>query len=140
MSDLSLHRRAVIYWGDALTALMYEAEPDSEMFGECLSAITRAKITGFDPLLAGADIQSVCKEKDVSIGGLAERLQVPYAWAYAVYYGWKALPLRSLLLVAAALNTPVGAFIHDAGFYHRFRVRIHHQWQEAEQNDDVTHL
>lgn len=68
-------------------------------------------MVGLDPLLVGADIRAVCLQKGFTLAALAERLEVPYAYAYALDCGWQRLPTRGLVTVASRLEVPLSAFI-----------------------------
>jgi len=139
MSDdpQTLHRRAVEFWGDDITAMMMEAVPGTPFFDEMRNALNRAQLDGLDPLLIGADIRGVCLRNGITLGGLAERLEVPYAYAYALDAGWQRLTTRGLVTVASRLEVPLAAFIRDSAFRQRERVRMYRAWRMIVRDGEV---
>jgi hypothetical protein len=136
----TLHRRAVALWGDDVTAMMMEAVPGSTFFDEMRNALNRADVAGLDPLLVGADIRAVCLQKGITLAGLAQRLEVPYAYAYALDCGWQRLTTRGLVTVASRLEVPLSAFIRDTAFRQRERVRLYRAWRMTVRDGEVKHL
>jgi hypothetical protein len=118
--------------------MMMEALPGTPWFDEIRNAMHRSNVNGLDPLLRGADIGAVCARQGVTVHELADRLEVPFAYAFAVDRGWKRLGTRGLLYVASCLGVGVGSFIRNDDWEQRPRVRIYNAFRLAER--EVTHL
>jgi len=142
MSDLPqpLHRRAVEFWGDDITAMMMECHPGTRFFDEMRNAFNRAKLEGLDPLLIGADVRAVCLHNGITIAELGQRLEVPHAYAHALDCGWQRLTTRGLVTVASRLDVPLSAFIRDSAFQQRERVRMYRAWRMVVRDGGAEHV
>jgi len=137
-AERKFHRDAVRYWGDDVTAMMMEALPGTPWFDEVRNAMHRGNVNGLDPLLRGADVGSVCGQLGVTVHELAERLEVPFPYAFALDRGWKRLGTRGLLYVASCLGVGVGTFVRNDHWQTRPRVQLYNAFRLVEA--EVTHL
>lgn len=124
-----LHREAVHFWRDDVVAMMLEAPAGSAWFDEVADLLDRAHLNGIDPMLAGADIRTVCEDLGISMFQLAKILDVPVPVAYAIGAGWQRLSTRSLFAAASYMGVPVGAFVHDQNFEKHPRVHMYEAWR-----------
>lgn len=110
-------------WADALTAALATAEPKSVLFREFSHFAMRAGLNTPGPSVVAADVASVMDECGVNREDLADRLNAPLVYVYAIERGWHRLGLRGLALVAEALDVPLGAFFVGADNRRRLEVR-----------------
>jgi hypothetical protein len=133
------HREAVRFWGSDLRAMIMEAQPGTHWFGEVQGLFARAGLHGTDRALIGADLRSVCMRRGMTANDLGDLLDIPAPVAYAIGAGWKRLSTRALFGVAAALDVPVGSFIHNDAFEKLQRVHVYESWilhEEARETGD----
>jgi hypothetical protein len=100
-------------WADPLSEAIATADPSSTFFSEITSLAIRAELDRPNPSVASADVAAVMDELGVSVHELANKLEVPLPYIWAIHRGWHRLGMRGLALVAEALEVPIGRFFHD---------------------------
>ena len=137
-SERTFHRNAVRYWGDDISAMMskrFPVHPGSMKFAlRWTAARSTDSNRSWQVLTSGPSADST----GVTPHELAERLHVPFAYAFALDRGWKRLGTRGLLYVASNLGVSVGTFVRNDHWQTRPRVQIYQAFRLAER--EVKHL
>ena len=110
-------------WADPLTDALATAPPDSDLFQEFMHLTARAGLDNPSPTVASADVAAVMDECGVNRYALAQSLNVPVIYIYAIEKGWHRLGLRGLAHVAEALGVPLGTFFVGSDNRRRLEVR-----------------
>jgi len=116
-------------WADPLTRVIFAAHPQSGLFREFIHFAVRTKLDS-PGMFAAADVGSVCRELEVGAADLADAIEVPEAFAYAVLRGWHRPGLRGLAVLADALTVPMDAFFFDDDHQLRPHVRRYVDYHE----------